>query len=363
MATKERIHFAGIDIEWDDQGCLERWAGSRTLALWVAGTISGMMLGMQRMVGTERFNLSLQSGGRHSSWAETGDWNYIQAHPTFDEGFEALTLAARVAGWGLWRIQSLDYEKKEARFSVEKGWEAFYQQDLGVCWGSSMQAGKFAGLCSKLFGVNCWAEQTMFAAKGDPYDEFVVRPSDQTVETQLENLLGTDHATRADLAVALEKLRQEVQERKQIEEKLKTEIQERKQIEQDKLDLIRKQQEIIKQMATPIIQVWEGILTVPVIGILSGERVSEMMDQLLREIVRTQCKSTIIDLTGVEEVDAHIADHLIRIVRAVELMGARSIITGIRPAVAQTMISIGVDLTQLTTLSNLQEGLKACMKP
>ena len=80
-----------------------------------------------------------------------------------------------------------------------------------------MLAGKMAGYCSKLFGANCWAEQTAFVAKGDECDEFVVRPSERSVEKEIEDLLATDEATRADMAVAMQKLRDEIAEREAAE--------------------------------------------------------------------------------------------------------------------------------------------------
>jgi rsbT co-antagonist protein RsbR len=133
--------------------------------MWVDSTLAGLMSGMQSMVGTERFALALQSEGRKS--VET-DWQVISRFPDFIDGFKAISTIAAVAGWGYWELVSCDKEKKECRFRVTDSWEGLYQKALGVCWGSGMLAGKLAGYCSKLFGTNCWAEQTAFIAKGDP---------------------------------------------------------------------------------------------------------------------------------------------------------------------------------------------------
>jgi rsbT co-antagonist protein RsbR len=107
--------------------------------------------------------------------------------------------------------------------------------------------------------------------------------------------------------------------------------------------------------------VWDGVLTVPVMGGLDSQRASALMERLLGAIVDSQTRHVILDLTAVDAVDTGTADHLIRIVRAVELLGARVVVTGIRPAVAQTVVSLGMDLERIVTLRNLQEGLKACM--
>ena len=86
------------------------------------------------------------------------------------------------------------------------------------------------------------------------------------------------------------------------------------------------------------------------------------MDRLLGEVVRRRSRFVIIDITGVELVDTSTADHFIKLVRAVELLGARCMLTGIGPAVAQTLVLLGVDLRALTTLQNLSQGLKECLR-
>lgn len=125
---------------------------------------------------------------------------------------------------------------------------------------------------------------------------------------------------------------------------------------------IDRQEDVMRGLSTPIIQVWDGVLAIPVIGNLNSERAEQLMQRLLDEIGNTHSRYALLDLTSVEIIDTYTADHLVKIVHAVELLGARAIITGIRSAVAQTMVSIGVDLSQILTLRNLQQGLKTCMR-
>ena len=167
------------------------------------------------MVGTERYLLSLQSGGRNSV---ADDWGVIEDAASFEDGFQKIADVAEQAGWGRWSIVALDRDVQYCRFRVENSWEGRYQKSLNVDWGSAMLAGKFAGYAERLFQVNCWATQTAFIARDDAYDEFVVEPSDQTVEDELAKLLGEGTATQADMAVALEKLQVEIKQRKQAEE-------------------------------------------------------------------------------------------------------------------------------------------------
>lgn len=130
----------------------------------------------------------------------------------------------------------------------------------------------------------------------------------------------------------------------------------------DKLFIIEEQQAAIQRLSTPIIEVWEGVLTIPVLGVVDGQRAEQMMITMLDAVSRTGCRYIIIDLTGVEAVDTRTADHLMKIVRAVQLLGAQSIVVGIRPEVAQTIVGLGVNLTSIITLATLRQALILCMK-
>jgi PAS domain S-box-containing protein len=204
-----RINVAGIDIGWQPESGTCTFENLPVAMMWVDTTLAGLFSGVQAMVGTERYLLALQSEGRKSVEA---DWQVISRYEDFHEGFQAIARIAAVAGWGEWKLMALDRQKKECRFCITNSWEGRYQRALGVKWGSGMLAGKLAGYCSKLFGTNCWADQVSYIAAGDVCDEFVVRPSPRSVEREIENLLATDAATRADMAVALGRLAKEMEE-------------------------------------------------------------------------------------------------------------------------------------------------------
>lgn len=126
--------------------------------------------------------------------------------------------------------------------------------------------------------------------------------------------------------------------------------------------VIEQQQLLIRALSSPIIQIWDGVLAVPLNGVLDSDRAGQMMERLLEEVVNTRATYAILDLTGVDVVDTGTADHLVRIIRAIELLGARAVVSGIRSAVAQTMISLGVDLSRIITLRNMRDALRFCMQ-
>ncbi|MDI3287373.1 STAS domain-containing protein [Polyangium sp. 15x6] len=129
-----------------------------------------------------------------------------------------------------------------------------------------------------------------------------------------------------------------------------------------RLALIERQQAVIRDLETPIIQVWEHVLTLPMIGVVDSRRAARVMDDLLGAVTRTSARFAILDLTGVEVVDTATASHLVQMIRAIRLLGAEGILTGIRPTVAQTLVSLGVDLSGIPTHGTLRHGLAFCMR-
>jgi PAS domain S-box-containing protein len=222
-----KIRVAGIDIEWAVKNGTCTFQGLPVAMMWVDTTLAGLMSGVQAMVGTKRFALALQSEGRKSIDA---DWKVISQYRTFMEGFKAISNIAAVAGWGEWRLVSIDEHEKTCVFRAKNSWEGRYQKALGVCWGSGMLAGKLSGYCSRLFQTNCWADQTVFMAKGDAFDEFIVTSSSRSIEKEMQNLLRDDNTTRADMAVALRKLENEIAERKKTEKELRRKTEELKSV-------------------------------------------------------------------------------------------------------------------------------------
>jgi rsbT co-antagonist protein RsbR len=128
------------------------------------------------------------------------------------------------------------------------------------------------------------------------------------------------------------------------------------------LVLIERQAQTIRSLATPIIKVAAGVLCLPVIGTVDSGRAAQIMETLLEGVMREQARFAIIDLTGVELIDTSSADHLLQIVRAASVLGVDSILCGLRPAVAQTVVALGVDLTTVKTMRSLEAALRHCQK-
>jgi PAS domain S-box-containing protein len=120
----------------------------------------------------------------------------------------------------------------------------------------------------------------------------------------------------------------------------------------------RQAQEIMEMAAVPVVQVWEGILLVPLIGTLDSERTQQLMERLLDRVATTGSPVAVVDITGVPTVDTQTAQHLIETMAAVRMLGAEVILTGVRPSIAQTLVHLGIDLNAFTTRSSLAAGLR-----
>ena len=123
-------------------------------------------------------------------------------------------------------------------------------------------------------------------------------------------------------------------------------------------EVILRQTDEIAEISTPVIQVWESILALPIIGTLDSARTQVVMENLLQKIVETGSRIAILDISGVPAVDSLVAQHLIKTVSATRLMGAECIISGIRPEIAQTVVHLGIDLSGVLTKSSLASALK-----
>src|SRR5215218_2066920 len=122
--------------------------------------------------------------------------------------------------------------------------------------------------------------------------------------------------------------------------------------------IIREQQAAIRELSTPVLQVRERLLILPIIGVLDTQRARQLTEQLLGAIQTNRAKVVVIDITGVATIDVTVADHLVQTVEAARLMGASAIITGLSSKIAQTLVDLGVDLSMMKTVGDLQGGLE-----
>jgi PAS domain S-box-containing protein len=192
-----------------------------------------------------------------------------------------------------------------------------------------------------------WNSATIFREDGITVEATIAQGQDITERKKAEEDLLKSH----------EELELRVQERtsdlEKLNETLRAEIEERKRAE----EIISRQAQEILEVSTPVIQIWDGIVTVPLIGTLDSRRTQQLMEQLLQKIVETGSQVALIDVTGVPTIDTKTAQYLIETISAVRLLGTEVVLTGIRPEIARTLVQLGTDLSNVNTRSSFSAGL------
>lgn len=175
------------------------------------------------------------------------------------------------------------------------------------------------------------------------------------INTKVEDdLTGIEEAVNILIDDLTYELKQSINMQNDLQEKLKKIQEQQKTIVQ--------QQEDLMELSSPVSKVWDNILILPVIGTLDSQRTQVMMENLLQKIVDTGCTMAILDITGVPTVDTQVANHLLKTVTSARLLGADCIISGISPAIAQTIVHLGIDLSAIRTKATLQDAMIYAMK-
>jgi len=199
----------------------------------------------------------------------------------------------------------------------------------------------------------------------------LIRAGDLSVHFESEQVLELDHAANAlnamvsQLAASTEEREKNLAALSASEQKTREMLEERTRGEEEvrkQLELIKEQQKTINALSTPIIEVWDDVLALPVVGRFDEARAEQATEVLLEAIVRSQARTAILDLTGVDAMDHATASHLLKLVQAVRLLGSDVIVTGLRAEIARGLIALGVDLSAITTKSTLREAIRISRK-
>lgn len=179
--------------------------------------------------------------------------------------------------------------------------------------------------------------------------------NDERLDIKFEDdLTGVEAA----INILIDDLTYELQQSKNMQVELEAKLSEI--TEQQKT--IMQQQDDLLELSSPVSKVWDNILMLPVIGTLDSQRAQVMMENLLQKIVDTGCTMAILDITGVPTVDTQVANHLLKTTTSARLLGADCIISGISPAIAQTIVQLGIDLSVIRTKATLQDAMIYAIK-
>ncbi len=337
MGERYSIAPAEIPLEWNVDEARFDFLGRRAIAFWDYPSFYHLLAPLVEEVGEELFQLIV---ARFSSIGTEEDYQAMvtQLGPTFEEGFKGWCRAALVAGWGIVTLEAFDRVSGTARLRVVDPFELRAQKAGGGSWGCPYLMGKFIGIFRHALGQSCWAEADLHLDGERQEVVFHIHPSTRTLDDEL---------------TALRRARRQVEQivlERRVEEATAALFQQREQI------LSRDQ--IIRSLSTPIIQVWDGVLVVPLVGDLSSERADQLNAELLGRVVSQSAEHVVLDLTGLSCVDSAVAERLSATVAAVRLVGAACAVVGLSPELARAMISLGVSFGGVRTLRTLADALR-----
>ncbi len=193
----------------------------------------------------------------------------------------------------------------------------------------------------------------------------MITQAPQTYDERLAAVVNTDHATSRDLQRALEQLRTEIQLRQEVELRLRTEIQDRERAEQQlrsNLELIQTQEQTLSDLSSPILQIWKGVVAVPIVGRVEDHRIVQLRENLLTRIRELQARFVILDLTGAETPEGSTVSNILSIVQAARLLGAQSLLSGISPDMASLLVNEASDFRHVRAHATLEDALRYALQ-
>ncbi|MCA9656799.1 MAG: XylR N-terminal domain-containing protein [Myxococcales bacterium] len=269
-----------------------------------------------------------------------GDYANLTESYDWDEDIDRLASGPVLHTWeGIVRATPtrIDYDRDRGHFDMAGEWansyeaaihlEQFGLADAPVCHSLT---GYASGWGSVFFGAPVICIESTCVGRGDDLCRFEIRDA-QSWGPEADPWKDALKATRASMFSDLEALS-------------------------------RQQREAIDELSTPILEVWDDVLVLPIVGVVDRRRSADAMARLLEAVTLKQARCVIIDITGVDVVDTRTADDLVKLVEGAGLLGAWCVVTGVSAAVAQTLVEIGADLSRLTTLRDLKQGLRACIR-
>lgn len=337
MNDKQSIIVNRVPFVWDHDTSDLTFFGISSVLFWANPSLYRMLAPLVDEIGVDLFRLLV---AQSSSIGTDEDYHAMVTvlGSTFEEGFLAWGHAVSAAGWGTFELPHFDVESCTARIRVKNPWELRMQKDQASRWGCPFLKGKVIGLLRHALGRPCWAEEQVSLDGDMPSVTFRVYASDKTLDLELQQL----------------RQRRCLAEQTRLGEQVEAAT---AAILEKNLELERKN-EIIRSLSTPILQVWDGVLVVPLAGNLPAERAAMLNADLLARVVSETATQVILDLTGLGAIDDAVADRLGATVAALRLIGTECAIVGLAPSLAKSIATLGVSLGDVRVLRTLADALR-----
>jgi rsbT co-antagonist protein RsbR len=328
MSKNTNINIAGLGFSWDVEQGKFLYENQDAVLFWINSAMKSFFDTIEEVSGEEVSNLVFETTG-YRQGVVVGD--YLRKIKDFDvlEAANMITNTYASAGWGRAEIKNLDYDTKTLVAHLRDSWEYKINLTQGKNKGTAFLAAHFAGVFSRLLGVNVWYEYEQAQLEGHEYSIVKYFPSDITATSNIHQL-------------ARKKESEQILRLEEMVEKKTGEL-----------------RDLVKKLSSPIIPVFDGIVVVPLIGKYEEDRSEDLFINTLSNLPKHKANYLILDLTGLDkEVDHFTIDLIVKIGSAASLIGTKSILVGIPPNLAVEMVQSNITLSRYQVFQTLQHGIQ-----
>lgn len=331
------ITINSVPIVWDPPTGDFTFFGLSSVMFWTNPSMFRLLEPLVEEIGVDLFRMLV---AHSSSLGTDEDYNTMVTvlGSNFVEGFLAWGKAVGAAGWGSFELPFFDIESCTAEVRVINPWELRMQKAGGRLWGCPFLQGKVIGILAHALGQRCWADEDVDVESDPPVVTFSVRAWDRTLDEELKRLRAEQiRAAEARLEEQVETATAALREKhRELDEK----------------------EAIIRSLSSPILQVWDGVLVVPIVGALSEKRAELLNSKLLQRVVDQMATHVVLDLTGLDAVDNQVAERLGSTVTALKLLGTECSVVGLSPEFARRAVELDISFGGVRVLRTLADALR-----
>jgi rsbT co-antagonist protein RsbR len=344
MAETHSIELNQARFVWQPEAGELSFFGLSSVLFWADPSLRHMLAPLAEELGYPLFRMMI---AYHASLGTDADYDAMVTvlGSTFAEGFLAWGRAVATAGWGHFELPEYDPDQARATVVVHNPWELQVQSKLEQQWGCPFLQGKIIGIFSHALKTTCWADEEIDASRNPAQVRFTIYAARTSLNDELQRL--RDERRQAEQQVFADEIDRKARE---LEEA---------QAEQVRLqeEALQQQAQLIAELSTPLIPIHDRVVLMPLIGQMDANRAQKIMETLLAGVATNHADYAILDITGMPVVDTQVAHALVQAARAIRLLGTEIIITGIRPEVAQSLVGLGADLSDIVARGTLQSGI------
>jgi anti-anti-sigma regulatory factor len=327
VSNNSKINIGGLDFEWELEKGRFIFEGQDSVLFWISSAMKTFFDTIEEISGEEASSLVFEASGFRQGLV-VGEYFGELKGVGIQEAAELITNTYASAGWGYTTVHDIDYEAKTLTAHLKDSWEHKINEEQGKIEGGKFLPAHYAGIFTGLFGTSMWYEIKQYQLEGNEYTVVEYFPSKVSVKHNIHQLARKKESEQI---IHLEAL---------VEEKT------------------RELKDLVKELSSPIIPVFEGVVVVPLLGKYDEERSEELLVKTLQNLPSHKAQYLVLDLTGLDkDISQHTASLLEKIGTTAALIGTKTIIVGISAELSIVISNSDINLSKFDCFQSLQHGI------